>query len=479
MRPKKILSVLLCALAISPVYAIGLTNNTKAVSTSNINDSDVFVKQQQSNTCTLASNVMLLRRAAILRGDSNWRDITESSCRSSLWVEGCGMKLNYSYNGISVNCERIYGDSTETLRQLLKQHPEGIVAYDYNYPHAVLLTDYSDGVFYCSDPANCCGYGVIDARYSLVDTSGIEAYWYVSSPIPFVNNTVKNDVDDADDISGLSNNSYIDSSDVIFGDSVGIVFDAEGGAGGYKYEVDVKKPSMDDYLRLRNYTTAGSMTYRPWETGSYTLRINAKDDSGNIESTVVSFDVSTAALNNESVTDKDIISYGEDVTFNFASVGGAGGVKYEVQAIKPSGDSWITLRKNCMASSFVYHPWEAGTYYFKVIASDKEENTSDNRHDLYVGVDDLENNTTFESDALDFGSDLVFYPAAGGGTSSYKYEMNIKKPGSDEWINLRKYAPCGDSFKYHPWERGTYGICVNVKDSSGSEVSQYFYFDVY
>ena len=71
MKPKKLLSVLLCTLAISPVCMIGLTNSTNAVNMSDLNASDVFVKQQESDTCTLASNVMLLRRAAILRGDSN------------------------------------------------------------------------------------------------------------------------------------------------------------------------------------------------------------------------------------------------------------------------------------------------------------------------------------------------------------------------------------------------------------------------
>ena len=39
------------------------------------------------------------------------------------------------------------------LISLLEQHPEGIVLYDRTQPHAVLLTDYTNGIFYCSDPA--------------------------------------------------------------------------------------------------------------------------------------------------------------------------------------------------------------------------------------------------------------------------------------------------------------------------------------
>ena len=45
------------------------------------------------------------------------------------------------------------------LIQLLAEHPEGIVLYDRRQPHAVLLTDYTDGVFYCSDPAGSVSLG--------------------------------------------------------------------------------------------------------------------------------------------------------------------------------------------------------------------------------------------------------------------------------------------------------------------------------
>ena len=563
MKPKKLLSILLCTLAISPVCMIGLTNSTNAVNMSDLNASDVFVKQQESDTCTLASNVMLLRRAAILRGDSNWRSITESACRSTLWVEGCGMRFSYTYNGISVNCGRIYGDSTETLKQLLREHPEGIVAYDYDHPHAIMLTGYSDGVFYCSDPARCCGEGIIDARDSLISTSGIEAYWYVTSSLPslstsYSSSSVKNtsslssaeialgnkvtiygNAENADgsvvytyqykqsansewktignaqtnknslkflpkaetsydikviaeDESGntsektmkltvkeeLGNNSYIDTAEISYGNDVTVYFGAQGGVGKYQYEVDVKKPSVDGYIRLKNYSSASTMTYHPWETGDYTLRINAKDGLGNISSRLVSFKVGYQSLENVSDTDKGSMQFGEDLKFSLSTTGGAGGVSYEVKALKPSGDSWITLRKNCTSSSYVYHPWEAGTYRFKVVATDKKGNIANKLFTMFVNADRLDNASSLESSTVDYGSDLVIMTAANGGTASYKYELNIMKPSGSEWINLRKYSSCGASVKYHPWEKGVYSICVNVMDSSGNVASRYFTFRV-
>ena len=50
------------------------------------------------------------------------------------------------------------------LIQLLAEHPEGIVLYDRRQPHAVLLTDYTDGVFYCSDPAGSVSSGLCRFR---------------------------------------------------------------------------------------------------------------------------------------------------------------------------------------------------------------------------------------------------------------------------------------------------------------------------
>ena len=49
----------------------------------------------------------------------------------------------------------------QTLITLLSQHPEGIVLYDRSQPHAVLLTDYTNGNFYCSDPAGNISSGRI------------------------------------------------------------------------------------------------------------------------------------------------------------------------------------------------------------------------------------------------------------------------------------------------------------------------------
>lgn len=187
-KTKKIFSLMLACLiatsiSVPAVSAANSSNNTtvsSSASKTNINDKSVFVKQQTSYTCTLASNVMMLRRAAILRGDSDWSKITESSCKPTLWSSG--MKWNYTYKNFSVKMKKFTsGKVNATLKDLLKQHPEGIVVYDYNYLHAILVTDYTNGKFYGADPARNVAAGRIETSKSLINVSKAEAYWYVDS----------------------------------------------------------------------------------------------------------------------------------------------------------------------------------------------------------------------------------------------------------------------------------------------------------
>lgn len=159
-------------------------------SSEDINADDVFLKQQSSGRCTLTANVNMLRRNALIHGDPTWKDITEDTAAPYLWINGTGMKWDYKYEDTEV--KRVStGDMTgeekvELFKNLLKLHPEGIVIHDYEsklgYPHAILLTDYTNGEFYCAEPANGYPEGRIPVSKSAVDVEGTDQYWYVSEP---------------------------------------------------------------------------------------------------------------------------------------------------------------------------------------------------------------------------------------------------------------------------------------------------------
>ena len=161
----------------------------QAATLDELNADDTFLKQKTvDGHCPLLSTAMMLRRYSLLRGDADWSTITEETVTPVAWMEA-GVKHSFTYTtsggGIEVAHDTLPGDASnkQILIDLLKDHPEGIVIYYTGTPHAVLLTDYTNGVFYCADPAYSYPLGRIplDESYK-VRADNVTAYWYVTSP---------------------------------------------------------------------------------------------------------------------------------------------------------------------------------------------------------------------------------------------------------------------------------------------------------
>lgn len=184
---KRIISLFLAVMMIVSIIPMG-TIQSSAATFEEINNNSVFLKQNTNYTCTLAAATMMVRRASMMNGNSSWQNITEAGMRSGgAWLEGSGLYYNFSYAGITVSHASLTGNKQNSLISLLQNHPEGIVLYyhnsDYSVAHAVLLTDYTNGIFYCADPANGIPSGRIPISSAYVVTiNNATEYWYVSSP---------------------------------------------------------------------------------------------------------------------------------------------------------------------------------------------------------------------------------------------------------------------------------------------------------
>ena len=145
-------------------------------------DAGFYFKQSRGGTCTLASAAMMLRRRAYLDGLNDWTAVTENSVRSTAWANG--LSHSFTYKEMQVGYATLpsgLASKTAVLIALLSEHPEGVVLYDRTQPHAVLLTDYTNGIFYCSDPAGNIGSGRIPLTSSSVSIARSSCYWYVTS----------------------------------------------------------------------------------------------------------------------------------------------------------------------------------------------------------------------------------------------------------------------------------------------------------
>ena len=121
----------------------------QAATFSDINQDSVFLKQPGgSNLCTLVAATMMVRRGAMMNGNDNWASISTDMMRSAAWVEGIGLKWNFTCGSVTVAHDSFSGTAAD-LQTKLSEHPEGIVLYKQksDQQHAILVTDYTDGVF--------------------------------------------------------------------------------------------------------------------------------------------------------------------------------------------------------------------------------------------------------------------------------------------------------------------------------------------
>ena len=177
--------VLVCLLACIP--------QSHAVQTAAALPNELFLTQNYNDTCTLSSAAMMIRTAMYLHGNPNWTKVTENSLRPIAWVENVGLKWNFSHTvgDTTVKIGRYVqsGFTIQQLKAVLDTHPEGVVLYCGNLPHAVFLTGYEGDVFYCADTVNGLGGRQVTLKESWLGIKygsqaavlkKITAYWYIT-----------------------------------------------------------------------------------------------------------------------------------------------------------------------------------------------------------------------------------------------------------------------------------------------------------
>lgn len=154
---------------------------------------ELFLTQDMSGTCTLCSAAMMVRSCLYINGNAGWMNVTESSLKTVAWRSGVGLKWNFTYTTeeatVSVGHQGVSGFTVDSLKALLDKHPEGIVLYCGNLPHAVFLFGYEGDTFYCAEtvsyysgeaiPLADSWLGIKYGSQSAV-LSNATAYWYIS-----------------------------------------------------------------------------------------------------------------------------------------------------------------------------------------------------------------------------------------------------------------------------------------------------------
>ncbi len=176
---KRILRIAMAVLMLAVMVPSAL-----AATYEEINQDQVFLKQEQRGTCTLASTAMMLRRAALLNRDEiGPRSPRPPAARPS--GSYCGLPYNFSYGEMTVSHDTLPGGEAnkDILIDLLAEHPEGIMLHAACVPTGSSLTEYKDGQFYCADPSGVCRHHPPSKRPGAPGWENSNAYWYVTSQV--------------------------------------------------------------------------------------------------------------------------------------------------------------------------------------------------------------------------------------------------------------------------------------------------------
>ncbi len=186
---KKVVRWITFVLAMCMMLALPVTANAEC----SLPD-EIYLTQSASGRCTISSAAMMIRSRLYLSDNDLWKKVTESSAASYGWLSGAGLIWNWTYKiedcSISIGRNSVSGISSDELKAILDEHPEGIVLYVSSVPHAVFLTDYEDDTFYCADPSSYYSGKRIPLDQSWTAKKcgdqadvleRVSSYWYVKS----------------------------------------------------------------------------------------------------------------------------------------------------------------------------------------------------------------------------------------------------------------------------------------------------------
>lgn len=154
---------------------------------------ELYLQQKRGNSCTLCASTMMIRSLLHQAGSDDWQAVTESDVRTAAWTSA-GLSWNWTYktgeSTVKVGHKHIDGIRKKKVQKLLEEYPEGIVLYcGGDVAHGVFITDCTEGIVYCADPANTYSGERIPLSKSLLgDRAGSQssilaaatAYWYIA-----------------------------------------------------------------------------------------------------------------------------------------------------------------------------------------------------------------------------------------------------------------------------------------------------------
>ena len=164
-------------------------------------------------------------------------------------------------------------------------------------------------------------------------------------------------------VTELKNNSTISATSITLGHTVTLKGVASGGLTSYKYAYSYKHSSETAYTVIKSYSTTSSTTWKPTQTGTYSVCVKVKDANGTEVKKFFTLKVNALTeLKNNSTISATSITLGNTVTLNGVASGGLTPYQYAYSYKHSSETSYTVIKSYSTTASTTWKPTQTGTY---------------------------------------------------------------------------------------------------------------------
>ena len=253
------------------------------------------------------------------------------------------------------------------------------------------------------------------------------------------------------------------------GDTLTWTAAVSGGTGAIRYCFYV---FQDGAVKERgSYGTANTYTYTPTETGTWTVRVYAKDSTGTVAALDNAGAVTVTATRPLTVSDaradKTAAAIGDPITWTASASGGTAPYRYCFYVFK---DGAVKERGSYgAANTYTCTPTEAGTWTVRVYVKDASGTvaTLDKAGAVTVSaaLPLTVTKATPGKTSASPGDPITWTAAASGGTAPYRYCFYVFKDGA---VKERGSYGTANTYTCTPTETGTWTVRAYGKDASGT-----------
>ena len=173
----------------------------------------------------------------------------------------------------------------------------------------------------------------------------------------------------------LENTTVLSETEIALGDTVRVMYSAQGGMGGYQYAVYTMAPGETSWTLVSGYSSEAYFSFTPDAVGNYGFLVRVRDAKNHIVKKTLSLKVNPA-LENISALSEELIALGDTVTVNTAAQGGVPGYQFAVYTMAPGETSWRTVTGYTDSDSTALIPEAAGDHKILVKAIDSRNHLS-------------------------------------------------------------------------------------------------------